>query len=62
MAATAELLVVDASVATKWHLPDEADADIALALLTATCVVRSSSSRPSTFARKFPRRLPLPPA
>ena len=34
MAATAELLVVDASVATKWHLPDEADADIALALLT----------------------------
>jgi predicted nucleic acid-binding protein len=33
MAATAELLVVDASVATKWHLPDEADADRALRLL-----------------------------
>jgi predicted nucleic acid-binding protein len=33
MVATAELLVVDASVATKWHLPDEADADIALFLL-----------------------------
>ena len=33
MVATAELLVVDASVATKWHLPDEADADRALRLL-----------------------------
>jgi predicted nucleic acid-binding protein len=33
MVATAELLVVDASVATKWHLPDEADADLALRLL-----------------------------
>ncbi len=30
MVATAELVVVDASVATKWHLPDETDADIAL--------------------------------
>lgn len=30
---TAELWVVDASVATKWHLPDETDADRALALL-----------------------------
>jgi len=34
MVATAEQFVVDASVATKWHLPDEADADLALALLT----------------------------
>lgn len=33
MVATAELVVVDASVATKWHLPDETDADIALLLL-----------------------------
>ncbi len=33
MVATAELLVVDASVATKWHLPDESDADRALLLL-----------------------------
>ena len=33
MAATAELLVVDASVATKWHLTDEPDADAAVALL-----------------------------
>jgi predicted nucleic acid-binding protein len=34
MATAAEQLVVDASVATKWHLPDEADADLAIALLT----------------------------
>lgn len=34
MAATADLWVVDASVATKWHLPDEPDADRAHALLT----------------------------
>ena len=33
MVATADLWVVDASVATKWHLPDEPDADRALALL-----------------------------
>jgi predicted nucleic acid-binding protein len=33
MVSTAELLVVDASVAVKWHLPDEPDADIALLLL-----------------------------
>ena len=33
MVATAELLVVDASVASKWHLPDEAHADIAFLLL-----------------------------
>jgi predicted nucleic acid-binding protein len=33
MVTTAELLVVDASVATKWHLPDESDADLALLLL-----------------------------
>lgn len=33
MTPTAELLVVDASVATKWHLTDEADSDIALNLL-----------------------------
>ena len=33
MVATAELLVVDASVASKWHLPDEAAADIAFLLL-----------------------------
>jgi len=33
MASTAELLVVDASVATKWYLTDEPDADRALALL-----------------------------
>lgn len=33
MVATAELLVVDASVATKWHLPDEPDAEVALTLL-----------------------------
>jgi predicted nucleic acid-binding protein len=34
MVASAERLVVDASVATKWYLPDETDADIALLLLT----------------------------
>ncbi len=34
MATAAELLVVDASVATKWHLTDKDDADKALALLT----------------------------
>jgi predicted nucleic acid-binding protein len=33
MVATAELLVVDASVASKWHLPDESDADRAVLLL-----------------------------
>ena len=33
MVATVELWVVDASVATKWHLPDEPDADRALSLL-----------------------------
>jgi predicted nucleic acid-binding protein len=33
MVASAELWVVDASVATKWHLPDEADADRAFTLL-----------------------------
>ena len=33
MAATAELVVVDASVATKWHLTDEPDADAAVVLL-----------------------------
>jgi len=33
MASTAELLVVDASVATKWYLTDEPYADLALALL-----------------------------
>lgn len=33
MAATAELVVVDASVATKWHLTDEPDSDAAVALL-----------------------------
>ena len=31
---TSELWVVEASVATKWHLPDEADADRAHALLS----------------------------
>src|SRR5215211_348109 len=33
MVAAAERLVVDASVATKWYLTDEPDADLALALL-----------------------------
>ena len=35
MATTAELLVVDASVATKWYLTDEPDADLAQAVLTS---------------------------
>ena len=35
MAAIAELLLVDASVATKWYLTDEADANIADVLLTS---------------------------
>jgi predicted nucleic acid-binding protein len=34
MVASDDLWVVDASVATKWHLSDEADADRAHALLT----------------------------
>jgi predicted nucleic acid-binding protein len=33
MVADAERMVVDASVATKWYLTDESDADLALALL-----------------------------
>jgi predicted nucleic acid-binding protein len=33
MVTAAELLVVDASVACKWHLPDETDAEIAMLLL-----------------------------
>ena len=33
MVATADPWVVDAAVATKWHLPDEPDADHALTLL-----------------------------
>ncbi len=33
MATTAELLVVDASVATKWYLTDEPDAEIAAGVL-----------------------------
>ena len=33
MAATVELMVVDASVATKWHLTDEPDSTAAVALL-----------------------------